>query len=87
MLRATLLEQRVTNWLTAIPYIEFAINSTISASTGKSPFELLYGENVVLPMDHALHAATPLSHAANFTTHIQNLVQQAQESMAKAQNY
>ena len=76
MLRATLLEQRVTNWLTAIPYIEFAINSTVSASTGKSPFELLYGENVALPMDHALHAA-PLTHATNFTTHIQNLVRQA----------
>ena len=82
MLRATLLEQRVTNWLTAIPYIEFAINSTVSASTNKSPFELLYGENVALPMDHAFHAAP--THATNFTTHIQNLVRQAQESMAKA---
>ena len=77
MLRATLLEHRVTNWLTALPYIEFAINSTVSASTGKAPFELLYGENVTLPMDHALHAANTTSHAANFTTHIQNLVRQA----------
>ena len=39
-------------------------------------------------MDHALHAAMPsMSQAANFTTHIQNLVRQAQESMQKAQNY
>ena len=31
-----------------------ACNSDVSASTGKSPHELLYGENVPMPLDHAL---------------------------------
>ena len=63
MLRATLLEERTSNWLQALPYIEFAMNSTVSASTGKAPFELVYGSNVVLPMDLALHApAAPAQH-------------------------
>ena len=33
-----------------------AINSSVSAATGKSPHQLLYGEDVALPVDHVLDA-------------------------------
>ena len=36
------------------------MNSTVAASTGKAPFELVYGENVIAPLDH-LTVATQLS--------------------------
>ena len=41
------------------------MNSTATASTGKAPFDFLYGENVMVPLDH-LTGATQLSrvHAA-----------------------
>ena len=36
------------------------MNSTVAASTGKAPFELVYGENVMVPLDH-LTGTTQLS--------------------------
>ena len=44
-------------WLDALPFTEFITNSTISQSTGYSPFFMLYGQEVPLPFNHAL--ATP----------------------------
>src|ERR1700687_5866454 len=38
-------------WVSHLPYAEFAINNSTSASTGHTPFYLNYGE----------HPATPLS--------------------------
>ena len=35
-----------------IPYIEFALNSTVSDATRKSPFELCYDEPVASVIDH-----------------------------------
>ena len=43
------------SWYDAIPYVEFTLNSTDSAATGFAPFKTWYGENVQLPVDHALH--------------------------------
>ena len=40
---------------------EFALNSTVAASTSKAPFELVYGENVMVPLDH-LTGTTQFSH-------------------------
>ena len=31
--------------------VQFAINSTVGESIGRSPFELAYGEQVRLPVD------------------------------------
>ena len=34
--------------------MELAINSTVARSMGKVPFEVVYGDNVRLPMDFTL---------------------------------
>ena len=37
---------RNEKWVDKVPFVEFAINSSVAVSTGKTPFELCYGENV-----------------------------------------
>ena len=54
ILRAHIHNKPLSAWLDALPFTEFAINSTISQSTGYSPFFMLYGQEVPLPFDHAL---------------------------------
>ena len=83
VLRAHLLHDKHTSWLDALPYVEFAINSTINQSTGRAPFEMLYGTNIASPFDHA----TQTSHA-NISTdanaiakHIQSIIISAQKAM------
>ena len=41
-----------TAWVDKIPYVEFALNSVVSDATGKSLFELGYGEPVASVVDH-----------------------------------
>ena len=36
---------RGEKWVDKVPFVEFAINSSVAVSTGKTPFELCYGEN------------------------------------------
>ena len=45
-------EQR--NWDEMLPIVELAINNAQQTSTGQSPFFLLYGRNVDLPIDQAI---------------------------------
>ena len=33
-------------WVDKVPFVEFAINSSVAVSMGKTPFELCYGKNV-----------------------------------------
>ena len=47
-------------WFKHLSFCEFALNSTVAASTCKAPFELVYSENVMVPLDH-LTGATQLS--------------------------
>ena len=51
-------------------HVEFAINSTIAESIGYSPFELVYGEQVRLPVDVIVGKQSGMSNAANFVQHI-----------------
>ena len=37
---------RDEKWVDKVPFVEFAINSSVAMSTGKTPFELCYSENV-----------------------------------------
>ena len=54
ILQANICNKPPSAWLDALPFAEFANNSTISQSTGYSPFIMLYGQQVPLPFDHAL---------------------------------
>ena len=40
-----------SKWVDKIPYVEFTINSSANASTGKTPFELVYGQPVAVMAD------------------------------------
>ena len=41
---------RQTQWEKYLPLVEFAYNNTIHSSTGKSPFEVVYGKRLLLPI-------------------------------------
>jgi hypothetical protein len=47
------------DWHTHLPLAELAINSAVQASTGASPFSLVYGREAALPLDHALAPLRP----------------------------
>ena len=51
-------------------HVEFAINSTVAESIGHSPFELVYGEQVRLPVDAIVGHQSGRSTAVNFIQHI-----------------
>ena len=54
VLRSLLFNGNKTEWADKLPYVELVINDNVNASTQKPAFELLYGENVALPIDKAL---------------------------------
>ena len=54
VLRSLLFNGDKTKWADKLPYVELAINANVNASAQKPAFELLYGENVALPIDKAL---------------------------------
>ena len=68
-------------------HVEFAINSTGAESIERSPFELVYGEQVRLPVDIIVGTQNRMSDAAHFAQHIQQLVQDAKNHLKKAQDY
>ena len=43
---------RIDNWVNALPLTELTINNSISDSTGCSPFHIVYGKNVKMPVDY-----------------------------------
>ena len=66
---------------------EFSINSTIAESIGCSHFELVYGEQVRLPVDVIVGNQSRMPDAAHFAQHIQQLVQDAKNHLKRAQDY
>ena len=71
-------------WFDAFPLVEFAINTTINVSTGFTSFYILYGTQVVLPIDHVF-PAPPTSLATSHVSNMKQIVQEACAAMAKAQ--
>ena len=59
-----------TEWCNLLYHVEFAINSKIAESIGHSLFELVYGEQVRLPVDVIVEKQSGMSNAANFMQHI-----------------
>ena len=62
------------------------MNSTIAASTGKAPFELVYDENVIIPLDY-LTGATQFLHmqaAGQMAEEVSQLVDMAKTELKAA---
>ena len=51
-------------------HVEFAINLTIAETIGRSPFELVYGDQVRLPVDAIVGNQIWMSDAINFVQNI-----------------
>ena len=47
-------------WVEYLGFYELTLNSIVLASTVKTPFELVYGDNVVLPLDYLIGATSHL---------------------------
>ena len=47
-----LVHEGIGNWVEALPLTELTINNSVSDSTGCSPFHIVYGKNVKMPVDH-----------------------------------
>ena len=56
-----------TEWYNLLYHVKFAINSIVVESIGRSPFELVYREQVRLPVDVIVKYQSSMSNAANFT--------------------
>ena len=65
-------------------YVELAINSTVTCSMGKTPFEMLYGENVRLPIDLVLGSPVQVRSAEEVACKVVDVVREARDSWAKA---
>ena len=76
-----------SEWCNLLYHVEFAINSTVAESIGRSPFELVYGEQVRLPVDVIVGNQSRMPDAAHFAQHIQQLVQDAKNHLKRAQDY
>lgn len=77
-----------TDWDEHLPALELALNSAVQASTGVSPFKMVYGREAALPVDVRLR--TPVSTQANPAAgelHVQLNEQweRAAESLQRAQ--
>nr|GEU90338.1 RNA-directed DNA polymerase [Tanacetum cinerariifolium] len=47
----SLIEDNVKQWDLILPQVEFAYNRSVNHTTGKSPFEIVYGRNLITPLD------------------------------------
>ncbi|KAG7673004.1 hypothetical protein KSW81_001928 [Nannochloris sp. 'desiccata'] len=82
------LHYQYKNWVKILPAVEFAINNSVNASTGKTPFFLCYGEEVPTPASinlQFLARNNPNQPSVDFAERTQVAVQQAQRALVKAQ--
>ena len=75
------------DWVTLLPMVEFAINSTPSATTGRSPFGVVYGSEtaVVMPLDKMLGNPSAVPAADDLTEQVERVVRETREHMLHAQ--
>ena len=76
VLLALLFNEQPELWPEKPPYVELAVNSATNATTQKSAFELLYSNNVVLPIDITLGTEFVHPTAADFTAKVKKLVEE-----------
>ena len=82
MLRCHLLGKEQGLWVERLSFVEFAINANYNVSTGFSPFRLVYGEEVHLPIDHMLHS--PAGDVFEIASRAAEWVEQARHNLEKA---
>lgn len=74
---------RQDDWDEHLDLAEFAINDSVSPSTGYSPFYLAYGEHPLSPIDVAAEVVVPA--AQSFTQHMAEAIQHAKSKLQEAQ--
>nr|GEY92927.1 transposon Ty3-I Gag-Pol polyprotein [Tanacetum cinerariifolium] len=47
----SLIEDNAKQWDLILPQAEFAYNTSVNRTTGKSPFKIMYGRNLITPLD------------------------------------
>jgi hypothetical protein len=71
------------NWDTLLPMAEFAINDSISPTTGFTPFQLMYGMHPRKPIDLTAESRAPA--ADEFIKTMTSTIKMARENISKAQ--
>ena len=86
LLRATV-GKNLTDWDLCLPIVEFAYNRSTHSSTGKSPFEVVYGYNPTLPLDLIAKPASKEESMSGVerSQQIQKIHQKASERLKKTQ--
>ena len=69
-----------TDWAEKLPMAEFAMNTSVSASTGFSPFFLLYGRQPVTPLNLTI-PESQVESVAHFVQAMQEALTAAQQAM------
>jgi hypothetical protein len=72
-------------WVQHLPYAEFAINNSTSASTGHTPFYLNYGEHPATPLSNVIPNIEDVPEAADSIKKIHEALTDAREKMEAAQ--
>jgi len=73
------------HWIKWLPYAEFAINNSISTSTGHTPFYLNYGEHPATPLSNVIPNIDDVPEAADTIKKIQEALEDARTKMEQAQ--
>ena len=80
-----LLDEDQEHWLDYLVVTEMAINSTIIARINKAPLEVLYGENILFPVDLLVSRESSINpHAYTFASKMKQLVTNVKNAMHNA---
>lgn len=74
---------RQDDWDQHLDLAEFAVNDSVSPSTGYTPFYLAYGEHPLSPIDVAAEVVVPA--AQSFTQHMAEALHHARSKLQEAQ--
>ena len=95
-MRCLLSEHRVPQhaWASFLPHVQMALNSAKAEATGRSPNELVFGQQLAAPIDHALDAApgaglgasSAAARAVEWTSLARSAISWAQAAQARYAN-
>ncbi len=80
--------QNRTNWDEQLPFVTFNYNTSIHATTGQIPFELMYGRSPVLPFDQQTQTVTlsqDPEHVQKLNQYVSTLTEQARNNILQQQ--